>query len=57
MELPIIGEQNAFSRSRELGRLLLEVVVWVLAFSLLFCVPTEQGTGGHPERARPAETR
>jgi hypothetical protein len=57
-ELPTIGESTSFSRSREMGRIALEIVVWVLAFSLLLCVPSDRTPGSRSvERARPAETR
>lgn len=57
-ELPTMGEPTAFSRSRDAGRVVLEIVVWVLAFSLLLCVPSDRSAGGRSvERARPAETR
>lgn len=56
-ELPTIGEHSGFSRFRE-GRLVLEILVWVLAFSVLLCVPSERTASSRSaDRARPAETR
>ena len=53
-----IGE-HAISRPRVTARLVIEIIVWVLAFSLLLCVPADRSKGGgsSAERARATEKR
>ncbi len=58
-ELPTLDQTSAVARPREGGaRLVVEVLVWVIAFSLLLCVPTDRpgGAKSAPGAALTGET-